>query len=710
MNPLFSSIETIKPKLQQPVIEKYQHLGIKTFYDLLTYKPRKYVNFSRITTIKNLPFEKDKQPICMTIKVIAKKFTRIPRRKLSLADITIQDHTGTLKITLFNQKFLYESIKEGETYAVTAIAKPKTKGLLATPNFERVLPGKVMLHSHRLVPVYPETTGITSKMIRYHIFLAQKILPSIIDPLPQSLLNQYNLPNLDQTIQALHYPSNIDQKNIAKQRLNFDQAFFVQIYLQKQKIQFQSKYAPQISYPTERVQTLIKSLPFQLTNAQHKATQEILTDLDSPNPMNRLLEGDVGTGKTIVAALAMFAVTQSHRQSALMAPTEILATQHFESFVTLWDSITNINRPTIALLTSKESRISTEPELGSWTSIKKSDLLKKIQSGSVDIVLGTHSLISDKVTYADLALTIVDEQHRFGVKQRAELQQAITRAKDGTHSTISHLLSMTATPIPRTLALSVYGDLDLSLLDEYPAGRKPVKTRVVTNSQRSEAYTFIRKHIQSGRQAFVVCPQIESSDTNDVRSVEETYQILSTQIYPDLRIGMMHGKLSTEEKDTIMQAFAKGAFDILVSTSVIEVGVNIPNASIMLIEGAERFGLAQLHQFRGRVGRGEYQSFCFLFETGADHQVMNERLIALESATNGFELAELDLELRGPGQFIGSTQSGLADISMEALTNHQLISDSRQAAKNILQQDLSLAKFPDLKQQLAHFQETVHFE
>jgi ATP-dependent DNA helicase RecG len=427
--------------------------------------------------------------------------------------------------------------------------------------------------------------------------------------------------------------------------------------------------------------------------------------------MNRLLEGDVGSGKTMVAALAMLAVMQSGRQTALMAPTEILATQHFESFLDLWHSnIPAKYQTVIALLTKNEARISVEPELGHWISIKKPLLLKKIQSGEVGIVLGTHSLISEKVTYADLALTIVDEQHRFGVKQRAELQQVVKRAQDSTPETISHLLSMTATPIPRSLALSIYGDLDISLLDEYPPGRKVIKTRVVTNQQRLEAYAFIRKHIQAGRQAFVVCPKIESSIESDVLSVEEVYQKLHTEIFPDMRIKMIHGKLSSEEKDSIMRGFGSHTFDILVATSVIEVGVNIPNANIMVIEGAERFGLAQLHQFRGRVGRGEHQSFCLLFETGADSKVLNQRLIALEKASNGFELAELDLKLRGPGQFIGSHQSGLADMSMLALTDIDLIQDARQAANKLLSQDMSLRTYPDLKHQLQHFRETVHFE
>ncbi len=710
MNPLLEPIEHLKPKLKPELVPKFHKLGIYTAEDLLLYTPRKYVNFGRITTIDQLPQEQDKTPITLDVTVIKKKFSRIPRRRLTITEITVQDETGTLKIPLFNQKFLFDSIKEGGQYAVTATAKPRTKGLISNPSFERILPGKKLLHSHRLIPIYPETSGITSKLLRYRIACAENQLGHIPDILPQSVREQAGLPSIMETIQYLHYPESKEDIDKAKMRVAFNQAFITQLYLKKQKLLFQSKYAPQIPFQQDQTQAFIESLPYTLTDAQRKASWDIIQDMDSQTPMNRLLEGDVGTGKTLVAVLAMINVYLAQKQSALMAPTEILATQHFEGILKTFQEAPQQISPTIALLTASESRLSTEPELGHWTIVPKSDLKKRIAKGSVDIIIGTHTLITESTKYNDLALTIVDEQHRFGVKQRAELQNAISRSNDSTRDTISHLLSMTATPIPRTLALSLYGDLDLSLLDEYPAGRKPVKTKVVPETHRPATYTFIRKHIESGRQAFVVCPKIETTEDSDVKSVEETYQDLSQNIFPELRVRMMHGKMKPEEKDQIMQDFKNHQFDILVSTSVIEVGVNIPNASIMMIEGAERFGLAQLHQFRGRVGRGEHQSFCFLFETGADLAVMNERLQALEQATSGFDLAELDLKLRGPGQFIGSSQSGIADVSMEALTNRNVILAARKISEKILQTDSSLSQFPYLKWKLQHFRDTVHFE
>ena len=475
-------------------------------------------------------------------------------------------------------------------------------------------------------------------------------------------------------------------------------------------MEFRSKYAPLIPFHEKDIQKFIKKLPYELTQAQKKSIWEIIKDMESQTPMNRLLEGDVGTGKTLVAIIVMFNVFLSGKQSAFMTPTEILATQHFETLLDFFRSKKLKNRPTIALLTSKESRISVEPELGDWINIKKTDLLKKLELGKIDMIVGTHSLISDKVIYNDLALTIVDEQHRFGVKQRAELQNAITKSKDKTSKTISHLLSMTATPIPRTLALSLYGDLDISLLDEYPIGRKTIKTKLVKNSERDSAYKFMKKHIESGRQIFFICPKIESDEKSEVKSIEEVYDDLTQNIFPEFKIEMLHGKMKTDKKDKLMQDFKNHKFDILVSTSVIEVGVNIPNASIIVIEGAERFGLSQLHQFRGRVGRGEYQSFCFLFDTNEDKSPVNERLISLEQASNGFELAELDLKLRGPGQFIGHNQSGMADISMIALTDTYLINLAKNLAKKTLQLDNSLTNFPYLKWKLSHFQEIVHFE
>ncbi|MEX0597237.1 MAG: ATP-dependent DNA helicase RecG [Candidatus Paceibacterota bacterium] len=708
MNIFYTPIEALKPKPNIRLLHSLHKLGIYNLSQLLLYPPKKFINYNHFQTISQINDIPSGTPIVLEITVINKKQTRLRGRQLTLGEITIKDSSGEFVITLFNQKLLLESLKLNSHYALSAIIKSDAKQPLTKISFERILPNKKLLHSHRLVPIYPETAGISSKMLRYRIDLALKQFPNIPETLPEWILNKANIPDINTTIQYLHYPKNPQQIKKAKARLVFEEAFIMQLYIAKQKLLFQSKYAPAIITQTVHIQEFINSLKFNLTNAQKQAIQDILEDISKPTPMNRLLEGDVGTGKTIVATIAMLNIYYNRYQSVLMAPTEILATQHFEGITKLTENLTI--PPITALITSKESRISTDKDLDSWITIPKKELLKKIERGNIEIIIGTHSVIKEQLKYSNLALAIVDEQHRFGVKQRAELQTMISKTDDKSPDTISHLLSMTATPIPRTLALSIYGDLDVSLLNEYPANRKVIKTKLVPPSKRIEAYNFIRRHIESGRQAFVVCPKIEADEKSDLKSVEETFIELSKNIFPELKIKMMHGKMKTVEKDTIIQSFKQKKFDILVATSVIEVGIDIPNASIMLIEGAERFGLAQLHQFRGRVGRGEYQSFCFLFETGENEVSMNQRLKAIEKANNGFDLAEQDLAIRGPGQFIGSNQSGLSDISMEALLNKEIILQTKNITSEILKQDITLNSYPELKIRLSHFEENVHFE
>lgn len=708
MNISYTPIENLKPKPNKTLIAAFRRLNINNISQLLLYPPKKFVNYKHLQKLSQISYLESGTPAVFEVTVISKKQTRLRGKKLTLGEIIIQDDSNQIKLTLFNQKLLFESIQLQSRYALSAIIKHNTKTPLNNISFERILPNKLLLHSHRLVPIYPETLGLTSKMLRYRINLALKQFGLLPETLPQWILKEANLPDINQTIQYLHYPENYNHIQQAKSRLVFEEAFIMQLYIAKQKLIFQSKYAPIIPTSKEYINQFIQNLHFKLTSAQKQSIQEILEDIGKPSPMNRLLEGDVGTGKTMVATIAMLNTFIQNHQSVLMAPTEILATQHFEGITKLTEHLNP--KPVIGLITGKESRISTEPRLDSWMSIPKKDLFKKIARGKIDIIIGTHSVIRENLAYSDLALTIVDEQHRFGVKQRAELQNVISRTKDKSPDTISHLLSMTATPIPRTLALSIYGDLDVSLLNEYPSGRRQIKTKLVPPSKRQEAYAFIKKHIESGRQVFVVCPKIEADDKSEVKSVEDTFIELSKDIFPEFRVKMMHGKMKTAEKDNIIQSFKQKDFDILVATSVIEVGIDIPNASIMVIEGAERFGLAQLHQFRGRVGRGQYQSFCFLFETGEQEVSMNKRLKAVEEASSGFELAEKDLEIRGPGQFIGSNQSGLSDISMEALLNKEIITKTKVLAQKVLSEDITLNKYPELKARLSHFEEHIHFE
>src|SRR3989344_1064215 len=478
----------------------------------------------------------------------------------------------------------------------------------------------------------------------------------------------------------------------------------------RQKLKLAKEKASAVKTDVDELKKITEALPFKLTLSQKKSLWEIVQDMGKPAPMNRLLQGDVGSGKTVVAAVAALLAANNGFQSAFMAPTEILARQHFQTLKKLFPDFNE----KIALITSSESKIFYGDSLES--AVKKADLVKKVESGEIKIIFGTHSLIQKNIKFASLALVVIDEQHRFGVKQRAELLKNHSRV-------IPHLLSMSATPIPRTLMLTVFGDLDLSVINELPENRKGIVTKIVDPINRSLAYDFIRSQVKKGRQVFVICPRIEPSANNEpaanlrisewqkleTKSVMEEYEKLSQKIFPDLRVGMLHGQIKSKEKADIMKKFQKGETDILVSTSVIEVGVDIPNASIMLIEGADRFGLAQLYQFRGRVGRGEYQSFCFLF-TESGLKSAYHRLRSLVEAKNGFELAEKDLAIRGPGEFLGEEQTGIPDLAMKAVRNPELVKSSRQAAEDVLKNDPELEKYPLLKKRLESFQQEVHLE
>jgi ATP-dependent DNA helicase RecG len=468
------------------------------------------------------------------------------------------------------------------------------------------------------------------------------------------------------------------------------------------------------------------SLPFQLTDSQKKCAFAILKDLEKTIPMSRLLEGDVGSGKTVVATMAILSAIKNNHQTAFMAPTEILAKQHFKTVIELLKPF----NAKVGLLTGKDARICSTSDIEQPYEVSKRSFLGDLENGQIDVAIGTHSLIQKGVEFKDLALVIVDEQHRFGVEQRAEL----TKNK----KLVPHLLSMTATPIPRTLALTVYGDLDLSLIDEMPKDRKKIKTIIVEPSQRKEAYEFIKKEVKDGKGVFVIFPKIESTTSklkeaiekhgpingsfvpqnylslnqlaiNEVKALKDEYERLSKEIFPDLRITMLHGKMKAPEKERIMLDFKKGEIDILLSTSVVEVGVDVPRATIMMIEGAERFGLSQLHQFRGRVGRSDMQSYCFLFTTDPS-QLNRKRLKALVDSNNGFELAQKDLEIRGPGSLYGTQQWGIPDMAMQGLSNIFLVEKTRAAAKELLEKDPTLKKYPALRERLKEFEKRIHFE
>ncbi|MEK7160996.1 MAG: ATP-dependent DNA helicase RecG, partial [Patescibacteria group bacterium] len=510
-----------------------------------------------------------------------------------------------------------------------------------------------------------------------------------------------------------------------RRRLAFDELFLIQAFGQQQKILWQSENAPLVSFDQKLIKSFVASLPFTLTDGQRKAAWEILQDLAKPRPMNRLLEGDVGSGKTIVALIAALQCANAGWQIAFMAPTEILAQQHFKEV-----ALRLKNYPLkIALLTNSTSSLAEE---GQTASVAKKQILTAIKTGQIKIVIGTHALIQKSVCFKNLALAVVDEQHRFGVQQRAALQKNTLDLCDGLPHSVPHLLSMTATPIPRTLALAIYGDLDLSLLKELPRGRQKIITKIIPPDERKTDYEFIRQEIKKGRQAFVICPRIEIANNhklntpgpnenylseihdpfaslNEVKAVKQEVEKLTIKIFPEFKITALHGKLKPAEKNKTMADFKAGEINILVSTSVVEVGIDIQNATVMMIEGAERFGLAQLHQFRGRVGRGEHQSFCLLL-TDSSSAKTNQRLKALLTAKSGFELAEKDLALRGPGEFYGSNQWGLPDLSMASLSDVGLLKEVRQEAIKLFKTDPELKNNPRLKERLRDFQVLIHPE
>jgi len=520
--------------------------------------------------------------------------------------------------------------------------------------------------------------------------------------LPEDVSKKYKLLPIRKAIWQVHFPSTFFAADAAKAKFSFEELFLLQLTVLKERFKLMQKQAFACPMDAELMKEFTKSLPFNLTDSQKQCSYQILKDLEKPFPMSRLLEGDVGSGKTVVATMAALSAVKNGYQVAFMAPTEILAKQHFKSIINLLGNF----KVSVALLTSKDNRIFKEDEP---YETKKKNLLEDLKNQQIDILIGTHSLIKKGVEFKNLAFVIVDEQHRFGVEQRSLLVK--------NKNIVPHLLSMTATPIPRTLALTIYGDLDLSLIKEMPQDRKPIKTIIVEQNQRRDAYGFIAKEVRDGKGVFVICPRIEAKKHesesgiiwNDVKAVKEEYEKLSKEVFPDLRITMLYGKMKPSEKEKIMTDFKNGEIDILISTSVVEVGVDVPRATVMMIEGAERFGLAQLHQFRGRVGRSDMQSYCFLFTT-EPNQLNRKRLKALVSSNNGFELAQKDLEIRGPGSLYGTQQWGLPDMAMQGLSNIFLVEKTRQAAHEILEADPELKNHPLLKERVEQLRSKIHFE
>lgn len=687
-----SHILTIK----KPTLAKLERLGIVTVRDMLYHFPHRYEDYSAILAIDALASE-EKCTIEGTITDISAG--RTWKKKMLLTEATITDASGQIRLVWFNQRFVSQSLETGMTIRVSGKVSHDREGLLMqNPAFERS--SRDATHTGRLVPVYPETAGLTSRFFRWQLTGIFQKLTDFPDPIPADILERLHLPSLKQALFYIHFPADATHELLARKRFAFDEMLSVQLKALQVKALFETAKAQPLPFDETVVKKFVSSLPFTLTNAQRKAGYEILRDMERPQPMNRLLNGDVGSGKTIVAGLASFVTAENGCQTAILAPTEVLARQHFESFSTLFQNTGH----GVALFTSSYRILDGQ-------STTRPTLLKAIRAGIPKIIIGTHALLQQDVSFEKLALIVVDEQHRFGVSQRARLQELSFESIDGSQELVPHFLSMTATPIPRTMTLAFFGNLDLSLLDELPKNRKPIITKIgSTERDRQKIYEFIRSEITKGRQVFVIFPLVEESlAITDVKAAVVEHKRLTETVFPHLSIGLLHGRLKAKEKESVMRDFKDKKYDILVATAVVEVGIDVPNASIIMIEEAERFGLAQLHQFRGRVGRGEHQSYCFLFP-GKSSGEYNERLKVLEKSGSGFDIAEADLALRGPGAFFGSRQSGLPDIAMENLTNMKLITIARDEAKHILATDPLLKKHPLLQKALRIFEEKIHLE
>lgn len=688
-----------------------ERMGVHTISDLLRHYPTRYESIGSRTPIAHIP-QGELVTVYGTLSEPTKRLSW--KTKRYIVEATVTDETGSIKVQWFNQPYAENMFKHARAVRVTGKTTGSTP-YFANPTVEALpeLPETLLENSPEgLVPVYPES-GILSNKWFYHAIhrvLQELDYTSVIDPVPESIRAQYNLPELSKTLTYIHAPANEKHAFAARKRVAFDEIFFIQLAKARDKHFIQSQSALSVTPNTARMNAFIQRFPFALTGAQKRAIETISKDIALKTPMSRLLEGDVGSGKTAVAASVAYAVTdpQSKKPSerlqvAYMAPTEILAQQQFESFIQYFK-----DDPTpIGLITSSGcKKFPSKVTQNGATDISRAQFLKWVKNGEIPIVVGTHSLVQKAVQFARLACVIIDEQHRFGVAQRKALAR-----KQGT---FPHLLSMTATPIPRTLTLTVYGDLDLSLLDELPKNRATVHTIVVPKKEREVVYGAIRDALDAGRQAFVICPRIDEPDPTKAmalraKSVTEEKRRLEAGAFSQYRLGVLHGKMRPKEKEDIMRAFAAHEFDILVTTSVVEVGVNVPNATEMIIEGAERFGLSQLHQLRGRVSRSAHIAHCYLFAESSAEQT-KKRLGMFAKAKNGFELAEADLELRGAGELGGGKQWGVSDIGMEALKNLKMVEAARESAKTVIQEDPTLQKHPELLEIVDKRSIETHFE
>ncbi len=726
--------------------EALRRLGITTAQELIYHFPVRYGDTAEAKNIDSLIHGEN---VVVYGKITNLKIKKGFHSKIPMAQGYIEDETGRIPCVWFNQPYLAKmfadnmlvriegkvSERRKKPHAITLNEKQEESAesgqlYFSNPKIEKVdsIPigvGDSLFENqaeiHNLYPVYPESRGISSSWLYHNIQKLFKagILEDIQEIIPEEILTKYHLPTIKTALIWIHAPQKQDDAISARKRFAFEEIFTIQLGKQQARKQYDQNPFYKISINPTHVKEFVKRFPFTATNAQTRAIDTIVSDMNKDKAMTRLVEGDVGSGKTAVAAAAAYAVMTSKIEDlpstklsiAYMCPTEILATQHFESFIKFF-SYMPIQ---IGLLTSSGCRkFPSKINPKGWTDISRTQLLKWVQNGEISILVGTHSLIQKSVKFKHLALAIIDEQHRFGTAQRSKLIKRETEEQTEITKTVPHLLTMTATPIPRTLALTLYGDLDITLLDEAPEGRKPIITELILPNDRDATYAKVREELRKGRQCFVICPRIDEPDPEkeifiNAKSVKEEAKRLKKKVFPEYEIGVLHSKLTPKEKDNVMNDFKAGKIHILCSTSVVEVGVNVPNATVILIEGAERFGLAQLHQLRGRVMRSTEQAYCFVFtETNSKKSI--DRLKALQSAKNGFELAEIDLSQRGAGTLSGAKQWGVSDIAMEALKNLKMVEAARNEATRMINGDPNLEKHVLLKERVQKHHLVSHFE
>ncbi len=667
-----------------------QKLGLYTVRDVLFYYPRDYIDYARQVDIANL-IEGETVTLVGTVKR-CNCFTSPKNKKLTIFELLLKDKTGQVKLNRFYAGTRYsnrpwqEGMKnrytEGTVVAASGLVKKNKYGItIDNPEIEVLGDLEDTIDSHgigRVVPVYPLTEGVPADLMRRVAMAALPAAKQLEDPLPVALRDRYGLMGLQDAIANIHFPADTATKQAARHRLVFDEFFYLQLgFLQRRQTLRRTQTRAILAPTGQLIEQFYQILPFKLTNAQQRVIGDILSDLEKTAPMNRLVQGDVGSGKTVVAVIAILAAIQSGYQAALMAPTEVLAEQHYRKLVSWFNQL---HLP-VELLT------------GSTKAAKRRQIHADLETGQLPLLVGTHALIQDPVNFHNLGLVVIDEQHRFGVHQRARLQQKGEQP---------HVLTMTATPIPRTLALTIHGDLDVSQIDELPPGRQAIQTTVLSGKERNQAYDLMRREIAQGRQVYIVLPLVQESEKLDLRSAIEEHQKLSEAIFPQFQVGLLHGRMSSAEKDEAINKFRDNETQILVSTTVVEVGVDVPNATVMLIEHAERFGLSQLHQLRGRVGRGAEKSYCLLMSSSTNADA-RQRLNVLEQSQDGFFIAEMDMRLRGPGEVLGTRQAGMADFALASLVEDQdVLILARDAAEKVIARDETLNRWPLLKAELKY--------